>query len=324
MAKKIAIITGIAGQDAAYLAEFLLQKDYIVVGVAQAGDREDFWRLDYLKIFNRLQIAIGDIADRGFMEKLIVNVRVDEFYNLAGQSSVARSWEDPVSTFKSNAVGVVNILELIRSVSPATKFFQASSAEMYGDAKAIINEKSAQFFPKNTYASAKLAAHFTVKNFREQYGIFACAGVLFTHVSPLQPDFTVMKKIVSTVARIARGLEKTLTLGNLASRRDFTFAGDVVRIMWLMLQHKIPGDYVVCAGKSFSVADIAKASFAEVGIKNWKNYIEIDRALVRSRDVKEMRGSNVKARRVLNWKPEMGLRELLKKMVDFELSRIKA
>jgi len=319
---KTALITGIAGQDAAYLADLLLKKDYKVFGVAHpSSDRGDFWRLDYFKIYDKIEIALGDISDTNFMSKLISKVMPNELYNLAGQSSVSRSWADPVGTFRSNALGVISILEILYKLKPDTKFFQASSAEIFGDATGVINEKSNKYNPLNSYGIAKLAAHLTVQNFRNLYKMFCCNGILFWHISPLQSELTVAKKIAKTVVAIAKNNEQVLTLGDLTVRRDISFAGDVVEAMWLMLQQKKPDDFVVCFGKTFSIKEIAQEAFKATGLKNFSDKIRTDQNLLRPSDVKNMRGSNLKAKRILGWHPKVSMPELMKMLVDFELTR---
>ena len=317
---KTALITGIAGQDAAYLANLLIEKGYKVFGVAHSiSTRDDFWRLDYFKIYDKIEIAMGDIADHDFMRKLIERVMPDEFYNLAGQASVAKSWENPVETFRANALGVINVLEILRQLKPDVKFFQASSAEIFGDVAYVISEKTNNFKPINPYGAAKLAGHLAVANFREKYKMFACNGILFWHISPLQSELAVTKKIAKGVAAISKSEENILTFGNISSRRDVSFALDVVNAMWLMLQQKNPDDFVICSGKTFAIKDIIKEAFSVVGIKNFKDKIKIDKNLMRGGDVKNMRGSNLKARRILGWKPKTPFKELVKMLVEFEL-----
>jgi GDPmannose 4,6-dehydratase len=320
---KTAIITGIAGQDAAYLADLLLKKNYRVFGVAHPiSDRADFWRLDYLKIYDKIEIALGDIADSDFMQKIIEKVMPDEVYNLAGQASVSKSWEDPVDTFRANALGVINVLEILHKIKPNVRFFQASSAEIFGNVSGVINEKNNHFQPLNPYGIAKLAAHLAVQNFRDQHKMFACNGILFWHISPLQSELTVTKKIAKGVAAISNGLEKEpLVFGNLAARRDLSFAGDMVRAMWLMLQQKKPDDFVICSSKTFSIKDIIKEAFVAAGIRNLEDHIKIDKNLFRPGDVRNMRGSNLKAKRILGWRPSVSMPELMKMLVEFEKSK---
>lgn len=319
---KTAIITGISGQDGAYLADLLLKKKYKVVGIARSKDKNSLCRLRIFGLLNKITLIKGDILDAVLIKKILLRYKPEEFYNLAGQSSVAESWKNPVLTFKTNALAVVQILELIKTCSPHSRFFQASSAEIFGDSKVSANEKSTPFNPLNPYGTAKLAAHLTVKNFREQYGIFACNGILFNHESPLRPDYMVSKKIVRGVVRISSGLDNKIILGNIKISRDWGYAGDFVQAMWLMLRQKQPRDFVISTGKNFTVEQFVAEAFRCVGIKKWRQFIAIDKKLVRKVDIKNMRGSSSLIQRELGWKPAVNFKHLVKMMVDHEIKSV--
>jgi GDPmannose 4,6-dehydratase len=293
MQKKTAIITGITGQDGSFLAEFLEQKNYRVVGARN------------LKM----------------LPQLIKRYRPNELYNLAGISSVTKSWEDPVQTFQINAELPIQLLELIRVVSPATRFFQASSAEIFGNTSEIITEKSNRFKPLSPYATSKLAAHMAVVNFREQYGLFAVNGILYNHISPRQQDYMVGKSIARGVARVALGLDKQLSIGNLRISRDWGYAPDYVAAMWQMLQQKEPHDLVVATGKNHTIAEFVAAAFKHVGIKNWEQYTRVNPELLRKRDVQNMRSSS-RALRKIGWKPKVDFKTVVKIMVNYELEQL--
>ncbi|OGH70087.1 MAG: hypothetical protein A2754_00695 [Candidatus Magasanikbacteria bacterium RIFCSPHIGHO2_01_FULL_47_8] len=319
--KKTVLITGVTGQDGSYLANFLLTKDYRVIGLVTSDSKDKLWRLDHFKIRSEVELVAEDITESAKMAAVIRRYQPHEFYNLAGQSSVARSWENPSETFKVNALAVVQILELLRLHSPHTRFFQASSAEIYGDIDTTITEKINIFRPLHPYGTSKLAAHLAVKNFREQYGLFASNGILYTHISPLQADYTVAKNIAKGAALVACGQADKITVGNIAVLRDWSYAGDVVRAMWMMLQQKKAEDFVICSGKSSPVKSFAEEALRYVGRKPWKKYIFSDKNLMRKNDTKKMFGSSKKLQR-LGWRPEVDFKKLVKMMVDFELNAL--
>lgn len=320
---KTALITGIAGQDGAYLANFLLGKKYRIVGVTMSKKSKELYRLAYFGIITQITLVEGDICDREFMSRIIKKYQPDEFYNLAGISSVAKSWKYPEEMFKVNAAAVLQLLGIIHLISPHTRFFQASSAEIFGPCSTPVSEKMTTFNPLHPYGIAKLAAHLAVKSFRTQYGMFVVNGVLFNHESPLRDDYFVSKVIVRGVARIAQGSKEKIGLGNLAAERDFGFAGDFVRAMWLMLQSKQPRDFIICTSRNFRVQDFVQEAFARIGVKKWRQYVEIVPALIRKQDIKKMRGNSARIQKELRWRPRLNFRQLVKIMIGYELDKIR-
>lgn len=320
---KRALITGITGQDGAYLAKFLLAKKYRVIGIDASLAKKNLYRLDYFGITPKLTLIKGDVLDAHVIKRILIKYQPVEFYNLAGQSSVARSWEIPEETFKINAAAVLQMLQLIRRYSLWTRFFQCSSAEIFGQAKFPVTENYAEFTPVNPYGVSKLIAHMAVKSFREHYGLFAVNGVLFNHESPLKAEFAVTKKIAKGAVEIAAGSLRQLRLGDLAVSRDWGFAGDFVKAMWLMLQQKKPCDFVICTGKSFPIKKFVEEAFRYLGIKQWKKYLVIDKALFRKGEIKNMRGSPQKIKKELGWAPRVNFKQLVKIMVDYELAQLK-
>lgn len=320
---KKALITGISGQDGSHLADFLIKKKYRVLGITSSPHSNHLWRLDYFGIRRQVKTFIGDVLDKKFLFQVISEYQPNELYNLAGQSSVALSWLDPVETFRINALAVLHLLEAVRCESPQTRFFQASSAEMYGNSPGKITEKTGRFQPLHPYGTSKLAAYYTVKNYREEYGLFASNGILFNHESPLRADHFVTKVIAQGVAAIALGRAKYLALGNLTAERDFTFAGDIVAAMWRIATHHTPDDFIVCSGRSVPISAFVAAAFLHIGEKHWQKFVHIDKARTRKREVRRMAGSPAKMNRVLGWKPLVTLEELAGNMVDFELARLK-
>lgn len=316
--KKTTIITGITGQDGAYLAKLLLEKKYQVVGVAPTATIRDCWRLDYFGITKKIKIITGSLLDKKFVSGIVKKYQPQEFYNLAGQSSVARSWEEPVETAEINFLAVLHQLEAVRQYSPKTKFFQASSAEIYGQAPGVITEKTNYFQPMNPYGVSKLAAHQSVINYRERYGLFAVNGILFNHESPLRMSEFVTKIICCNVIKVVRGDIKTFSLGSLSKRRDFGFAGDFVDGMWRLLQLSKPHDAVFCTGQTNSIEDFVHEAFLSVGIKDWKKHVTIDPTLIRKREVAAMRGDHRLLTKLTRWKPTVNFAGLVKIMVDYE------
>lgn len=320
--KRVALVTGITGQDGAYLANFLLRKKYQVIGIASGVADKNLQRLKYFNIHDQVTLLAGDVADKNFIKKLLKKYHPQEFYNLAGQSSVAKSWLDPSGTFHSNACAVVAILESIQKYSPKTRFFQCSSAEIYGNSARVITENLRQFNPLNPYGVSKLAAHLAVENFRQQYGLYAVNGVLFNHESPLRQDFMVAKKIASGVAKIVKGAQKKIVLGDIKVYRDWGFAGEFVEAMWLVLQPPEPRDYVICSGISLPLTAFLKEAFGCVGIANWQSFVESDKKLFRKMEIKKMSGSPQKIKKELGWQQRTTLKQLAKMMVDYELKTL--
>lgn len=317
--KKTAFITGIAGQDGVYLGDLLISKGYRVIGLSLSTQKNDLKFLANFGLLSKITVLKGSILDKKLIKKILLKYQLHEFYNLAGQSSVAKSWEDSAGTMAINGTAVLVTLELIKRFSPKTKFFQCSSAEIYGNSSQVINEKNNKFNPLSPYGSSKLFAHQAVINFREKYGLFACNGILFNHESPLRPDFMVSKKIARGVADILSNKEKELVLGNLLPKRDWGFAGDFVKAMWLMLQQTHPDDFVICTGRTYSINDYLNLAFKIVGIKNWQSLVKIDQHFVRKQEIKDMRGSCRKVKQKLGWRPEVNFERLVYLMLDYEL-----
>lgn len=317
---KVALITGITGQDGSYLAEFLLDKGYKVYGLVRRVSSPNFSRI--ARIANRITLLEGDLTDQTSLDVALQLARPDEIYNLAAQSFVATSWNQPILTADVTGLGAVRVFEAAHRVCPDAKIYQASSSEMFGDAKEIPQNEKTPFNPRSPYACAKVYAHHMAVNYREGYGMFICCGILFNHESPRRGIEFVSRKITDGVARIYYGLAKELRLGNLDAKRDWGYAGDYVKAMWLMLQQEKPDDYVIATGESHSVKEFAELAFKEVGL-NWEDYVVVDRRFFRPADVQELRGDASKARQVLGWQPTISFKELVKMMVRADLDRVK-
>lgn len=317
---KTALITGIAGQDGAYLAQLLLQKKYKVYGLEPQSGASNFWRLDYLGILNDVNIIDGDVTDLSSLLRALNTVEPDEVYNLAAQSFVWASHNQPVLTTEVNAVGVVNVLEAIRLTNPKIRFYQASTSEMFGQTQEPMQNETTPFYPRSPYAVAKLCGHWMTVNYRESYNIYACNGILFNHESPLRGVEFVVRKITDAVAKIKLGKQDKLSLGNIDIKRDWGFAGDYVEAMWLMLQQEIPEDYVIATGKSSTIRDVCQLAFASVGL-DYQKYIVIDPQLYRAAEIQALAGDASKAKRKLGWQPRVNLEQLIALMVEADLKR---
>ncbi|MFN2237117.1 MAG: GDP-mannose 4,6-dehydratase [Anaerolineales bacterium] len=311
-----AIITGVTGQDGSYLADFLLSKGYKVIGMVRRSSTVTFGRIEHIQ--DHIDIIQGDLHDQSSLVSLIEEYRPDEVYNLAAQSFVPTSWKQPVLTGEVTALGVTRILEAIRLVNPETRFYQASSSEMFGKVRAVPQSESTPFYPRSPYGVAKVYGHWVTVNYRESYNLFACSGILFNHESPRRGLEFVTRKITHGVARIKLGLAKELRLGNLEARRDWGYAGDYVEGMWMMLQQDQPDDYVICTGKTHSVREFCEAAFAHVGL-NYKDYVIQDERFYRPAEVDLLVGDPQKARKVLGWEPRVSFDELIQMMVDADL-----
>lgn len=319
--KKSALITGISGQDGAYLAALLVSKGYKVVGLSIDQSKKQNWRLEYLGVLKKIKFYHGSILDKKILKKLFQQYKFSEVYNLAGQSSVAKSWENPEETFSVNFFGVLNLVEAIKNYSPKSRFFNASSAEIYGESKGVINENTNEFKSSNPYGASKIAAHLLIQSYRTRYNLHLSNGILFTHTSPLQADFFVAKQIVSGVAKIAMGKSKKVVLGNLSVKRDWSFAGDVVQAIHLILKQTQPGDYVICSGQSWSVKELACEALRQIGITSQQQkYLSVDKNRQRRKDVKDMRGTAVKLNR-LGWQAKTTVPQMIKIMLDFEFNQ---
>jgi|688.fasta_scaffold204426_2 GDPmannose 4,6-dehydratase len=321
---KTAIITGINGQDGSYLAELLLQKQYKVIGLVRRGSTEDnkLYNVQHLLNDNNLILENGDLTDAPSLWRLISHYKPNEFYNLAAQSHVGASFTSPESTFQINATGVLNCLEAIRTIKPDTKFYQASTSEMFGDNINAPQNELTPFSPVSPYACSKVAAHNLVVNYRKSYGLFACSGILFNHESPRRGEQFVTRKITKAAARIKLGLQNTLRLGNLDAKRDWGYAKEYVEGMWLMLQHSSADDYVLGTGKSRTILHFINC-VSEIAGYNLMDYVILDEKLMRPSEVPYLLADASKAQSILNWKPKTSLKELATLMYNSDLEKEK-
>jgi len=320
MAKK-AIITGITGQDGSYLAEFLLEKGYQVHGITRRTSTPNYDRIK--SIVSKITLHQGDLLDQHSLTTVVKEVKPDEVYNLAAQSFVPTSWQQPVLTGEFTALGVTRMLEAVRLAKPDTKFYQASSSEMFGKVRQTPQNEVTPFYPRSPYGVAKVYGHWITINYRESYNIFAASGILFNHESPRRGLEFVTRKISHAVARIKLGKQKKLKLGNLKAKRDWGYAKDYIEAMWLMLQHKSPEDFVIGTGESHSVQDFVKIAFNVVGIKNWQDYVDTDPKFLRPAEVDMLVADPTKAKRQLNWKPKTSFSKLVSIMVNADLKKEK-
>jgi len=317
---KTALITGITGQDGAYLAKLLLGKDYRVVGLTPRRGSDTMWRLRELGVLERIEIAYGDVTDMGSVLGILVRYSPDEVYNLAAQSFVGASWDQPVHTADVNAIGTVNILEGLRQSRSGARFYQASTSEMFGLAQAEVQNESTPFYPRSPYGVAKLYAHWMTVNYRESFGMHASSGILFNHESPLRGIEFVTRKVSDAVTRIKLGLADQLVLGNLDAKRDWGYAADYVDAMWRMLQQPSPGDYVIATGVTTTIRDMVRLAFSHAGL-DWERHVVTDAALLRPAEVDMLRGDASKAHAQLGWRASTTLADLMGMMVDADLTR---
>lgn len=318
--KRNALITGITGQDGSYLAEFLLEKDYRVYGMVRRSSTETFERIVHL--IDQIELVQGDLLDQLSLINLIKKIRPAEVYNLASQSFVPTSFEQPVLTGEFTALGVTRMLEAIKLVDRKIRFYQASSSEMFGLVRETPQNEKTPFHPRSPYGVAKVYGHWMTVNYRESYGIFAVSGILFNHESPRRGREFVTRRISEGVARIKLGKAKRLTLGNLEAKRDWGFAGDYVRAMWMMLQQEKPQDFVVATGKTHSVREFVELAFKHVGL-NWKKYVTVNPRLFRPAEVHALCGDATQVRRKLGWRPEVSFQELVPMMVEADLDQLR-
>jgi len=318
-ARKRALITGITGQDGSYLAELLLEKGYEVCGMVRRASVEKFERIEHLR--GRIRLEQADLLDQLSLIELVKSFRPQEIYNLAAQSFVPTSWNQPMLTAEFDAVGVTRVLEAVRLVDPTIRFYQASSSEMFGKVREVPQRETTPFHPRSPYGVAKVYGHFITVNYRESYGIFACSGILFNHESPRRGLEFVTRKVTHAVAQIKLGLAKELRLGNLDAKRDWGFAGDYVEAMWRMLQQPEPDDYVVATGENHSVRELVELAFAHAGL-DWQKHVTLDPALIRPAEVDTLIGDPAKAHATLGWRPKVNFVELVRMMVDADLQRI--
>lgn len=321
MTHKTALITGITGQDGSYLAEYLLDLGYRVVGMVRRTSTINFDRIRHIQ--DRIDIVQGDLLDQSSLMEIIREYQPGEVYNLAAQSFVPTSFTQPVLTGEFTALGVTRLLEAIRHVKPDARFYQASSSEMFGKVKEVPQNENTPFHPRSPYGVAKVYGHWITVNYRESYDLFACSGILFNHESPRRGLEFSTHKVTHGAARIKLGLQHELRLGNLEARRDWGYAGDYVRAMWLMLQQDKPDDYVVATGETHSVRELCEVAFGCLGL-NWQDYVVIDPKYYRPAEVDLLIGDASKARRVLGWEPTIGFEQLIRMMVDADLHALQA
>ena len=318
--EKRALITGITGQDGSYLAEFLLEKGYKVFGLVRRSSTVNFERLVHLQ--DKIELLPGDLLDQNSLISALQQCEPQEVYNLASQSFVPTSWNQPVLTGEFTALGVTRMLEAIRLVNSKARFYQASSSEMFGMVRETPQSENTQFYPRSPYGVAKLYGHWITVNYRESYGLFACSGILFNHESPRRGLEFVTRQVSYGVARIKLGQQKTLKMGNLDAERDWGFTGDYVRAMWMMLQQDKPQDYVVATGITHSVRRLLEVAFSHVGL-DYRDHVELDPTLLRPAEVHHLRGNYSKARLELGWEPTVGFEGLVQMMVDADLARLR-
>ena len=318
---KTALITGVTGQDGAYLAQLLLNKGYQVYGFMPRRSTSMLWRLQYLGIEKDVKYTYGDITDLSSLIRAVNEAKPTEIYNLAAQSFVGTSWEQPVLTGQVTGLAVVNVLEAIRLTNPTIKFYQASTSEMFGLIQEEKQSEKTPFYPRSPYAVAKLYGHWITVNYRESFKMFACSGILFNHESPVRGIEFVTRKVTDAVARIKLGQQKELRLGNIDAKRDWGYAGDYVEAMWRMLQQDTPDDYVIATGKTTTVRDMCQIAFEHVGL-NYEDYVVIDPKFYRPAEVDVLLGDPAKAKEKLGWEAKTTLEELIKMMVDADLKRV--
>ncbi len=320
MGKKRALITGVTGQDGSYLAEFLLEQGYEVIGMVRRTSTVNFDRIRHIQ--DDIVIAQGDLLDQSSIMDIIREYRPEEVYNLAAQSFVPTSWRQPVLTGEFTALGVTRVLEAIRLVDPDIRFYQASSSEMFGKVREVPQKESTPFYPRSPYGVAKVYGHWITVNYRESYDIFAVSGILFNHESPRRGLEFVTHKVTYGAVKIKLGLANELRLGNLDSKRDWGYAGDYVRAMWMMLQQPEPDDYVIATGKTHSVRELCEVAFGYLGL-DYRDYVVTDPRFYRPAEVDQLVGDASKAKRVLGWEPKVSFEELIKMMVDADMKALK-
>jgi len=327
MAAKRALITGITGQDGSYLSELLISKGYEVHGIIRRSSSFNTERIDHLyhdphEKTVRLVLHYGDLTDGSSLRSIISQIQPTEIYNLGAQSHVRVSFDQPVYTVETDALGTMVLLEAIRDACPKARYYQAGSSEMFGKVRETPQKETTPFYPRSPYGCAKVFSHWQTVNYREAYGLFASNGILFNHESPRRGETFVTRKITRAATRIKEGLQDALYLGNLEAKRDWGFAGDYVEAMWLMLQQDEPDDFVIATGETHSVREFAEAAFSILGL-DWERYIRLDPRYLRPAEVDLLLGDNTKARKVLSWSPRVGFRQLVAMIVeaDWKLAR---
>jgi GDPmannose 4,6-dehydratase len=335
---KTAIITGISGQDGAYLAQFLLKKKYKIIGLDRRSSRDERWRLNYLGIEQKIIFEYIDLSDISSIERVFNKYKINELYNLAAQSFVGTSFDVPISTCDVNALGTLRVLEMIRNKNKQIKFYQASTSEMFGDVFETPQDENTKFNPQSPYAISKVFAHYVTKNYRDSYNIFACSGILFNHESPLRGEEFVTRKITLALAKIKAGKMSCLYLGNLNAKRDWGYAGDYVEAMWLMMQKKKADDYVIATNKSYSIKDFINEAVKYYNLKIiWKGkginqqainvetnkaIIKVDPKFFRPSEVHNLKGRADKAKKILKWKPKVNFKKLVEIMSKADIERV--
>lgn len=320
---KKALITGILGQDGAYLARLLLEKGYKVYGLMRRYSNPNYSNLDYLGVTHKIEFVSGDMNDQGSLLNIVRSIRPDEVYNLAAQSFVGSSWDQASYTTEVNALGTLHLLEALRLFAPRAKFYQASTSEMFGNSSVNgIQTEETPLHPRSPYAISKLYAHWITNNFKESYGMFCVSGILFNHESPIRGIDFVTRKITDGVARIHHGLADHIYLGNLDSKRDWGFAGDYVEAMYLMLQSEEPENYIVSTGENHTIRDFLNLAFKHIGIDDWTPYVKIDPKYNRPSELFTLQGSCQKIQEKLGWKSKVKFEELVKMMMDADLQRV--
>ena len=317
--RRTALITGVTGQDGSYLAELLLDKGYEVIGVVRRTSHDSYERIGHL--LDRLHVVPADLLDQHSLTTVVRDAQPDEVYNLAAQSFVPTSWSQPVLTGEFTALGVTRLLEAVRLARPEARVYQASSSEMFGKAQETPQRETTPFYPRSPYGVAKVYGHWITVNYRESYGLYAVSGILFNHESPRRGLEFVSRKVSHGVARIVKGKDRKLSLGNLDARRDWGFAGDYVDAMWRMLQQPRPADYVVGTGETHTVRELCEVAFAHVGL-DWQKFVTVDPRFVRPAEVDTLQADPAKAKRELDWAPRVDFRALITLMVDADLERV--
>jgi GDPmannose 4,6-dehydratase len=318
MFKTRALITGVTGQDGSYLAEFLLGKGYEVFATIRRSSIANFDRIAHIQ--EKITLIPADLLDQNSLTSAVLQAKPREIYNLAAQSFVPTSWNQPVLTGEFTALGATRMLEAIRAIDPTIRFYQASSSEMFGKVRQTPQTEATPFYPRSPYGVAKLYGHWITVNYRESYDLFACSGILFNHESPRRGKEFVTRKVTEGAAKAKMGKQRVLKMGNLDARRDWGFAGDYVEAMWLMLQQDAPDDYVIATGVSHSVRELLQCAFGAVGL-NWEDYVVVDPAFVRPAEVDFLLGDSTKARQKLGWKPRVDFEQLIRMMVENDLGQ---
>lgn len=318
---KCALITGITGQDGAYLAKLLYEKGYQVYGLLARRSTDTLWRLRFLDVLDKIELVDGDITDVSSLVRVMLKAKPDEVYNLAAQSFVYTSWYQPILTGQVTALGVTNLLEAIRQTNKDARFYQASTSEMFGLIQETVQDENTPFYPRSPYGVAKLYGHWITINYRESFNMFSCSGILFNHESPVRGIEFVTRKVTDAVARIKLGKQKELRLGNIDVKRDWGFAGDYVEAMWLMLQNDKPDDFVIATGTTTTVRDMCRIAFEYVDL-NYKDYVVKDEKFYRPAEVEVLLGNPAKAKKELGWEATTNLEQLMHMMVDADMVRV--